>query len=87
MSVRVEGNIIHLMGRCPAEDAEDLLRALLETQGASVEIGAAQRIHMAVLQVLLALCPPIRSRAATGPFSRDILLRLISIGDRTGKNS
>lgn len=87
MSVRIEKGLIHLAGRCPAEDAEDLLRALEEHPQAVVDITGLHRLHMAVMQVLLALRPSIRGPAAMGPFSRQIFLRLISDNDRAEKNS
>jgi hypothetical protein len=86
MSVRVEGGVIYLAGRCPVEDAEDLLRALEEDAQATVDITGLQRLHMALIQVLLAVRPVIRGQAAAGPLSREIFLRLISDNDRTPKN-
>ena len=86
MSVVSEDGTIRLEGRCGAEDADDLLCALQAMPGASVEIGKVQRLHMAVLQVLLALRPAMRGRPDKGPFSQDLFFRLIS--DDTGaKNS
>lgn len=87
MSIRVEGKVIHLGTRCLAEDAEDLLRALQDTPGAIVEIGATTRLHMAVMQVLIALRPPIRGRPGAGPLSRTVFLRLISEDDTAVKTS
>jgi hypothetical protein len=86
MSVSSEGGTIRLEGRCPAEDAEDLLCALQAAPGASVDIAKVQRLHMAVLQVLLALRPGIRGRPDTGLFSQDIPFRLI-FDDTAAKNS
>ncbi|WP_343611793.1 hypothetical protein [Novosphingobium sp.] len=86
MSVRVEGGVIYLAGRCPAEDAEDLLRALEEDAQATIDISGLQRLHMALMQVLLAVRPVIRGQATAGPLSREIFLRLISDNDTTPKN-
>lgn len=60
MSVRVDGEGIHLIGRCLAEDAETLLVALQEVPGRTVNLAGAQRLHLAVAQVLLAVRPTIR---------------------------
>lgn len=60
MSVRVEAEAIHLVGRCLAEDAEALLVALQEGSGRVVDLEGAQRLHLAVVQILLAARPPIR---------------------------
>ncbi|MEP9358334.1 hypothetical protein [Sphingomonas sp. KR3-1] len=63
MSVRVEAEVIHLTGRCLAEDAEALLVALHEGPERSVDLAGAQRLHLAVVQLLLAARPPIRGVA------------------------
>lgn len=60
MSVRVEGEVIYLAGRCVAEDAETLLVALQEGQGRPVDLSRVQRMHLAVAQVLLAARPMVR---------------------------
>lgn len=59
MSVRAEAGLIHLEGRCLVEDAEPLLLALQENAGATVSLKGATRLHMAVVQVLLAAHPPL----------------------------
>lgn len=59
MSVTVEADRIRLSGRCLAEDAETLLVALQEHPGLRVDIGGAQKLHLAVVQVLLAARPEI----------------------------
>lgn len=86
MSVRIEGGFVHLEGRCLAEDAEHLLRALQDTPHLVVDIAGAQRVHTAVLQILLALRPALRGRPMEGILSREIVLSLISHGDTAGKN-
>lgn len=83
MSVHVRDGAILLEGRCPAQDAEDLLRALQETPGACVDIEGVVRLHMAVLQVLAALAPPIRGRPPAGTMARDVFRGLISASDST----
>ncbi|RZF64122.1 hypothetical protein EWE75_12280 [Sphingomonas populi] len=59
MSVRVEAGMIHLEGRCLVEDAEPLLLALQDNADATVSLAGATRLHMAVVQVLLAARPPL----------------------------
>lgn len=83
MSVRLEQGLIYLEGRCPAEDADDLLCALLNLPEAQVDLTGVQRLHMAVVQVLLSASPSIRGKPSGGPLSNDILLHVISNGDST----
>lgn len=54
MSVAVEGDRIRLVGRCPAGDAEALLVALQDHPALAVDVAGAGKLHLAVLQVLLA---------------------------------
>lgn len=76
MTVRVEPDGIHLVGRCSAEDADALLVALQEEPGRTVDLGATQRLHLAVAQVLLAARPQIRG-VPTGDFLARYLLNLL----------
>ena len=73
MTVRIEPDGIHLVGRCSAEDADALLVALQEQPGCTVDLGAAQRLHLAVAQVLLAARPPVRGVPANGFLARYLL--------------
>ena len=59
MTVVVAGNMVLLTGRCGAEDAETLLVALQDGKVEAVDLSGAQRLHMAVAQILLAARPPI----------------------------
>lgn len=59
MSVRVDRGIVHLSGRCGAEDAETLLVALQEDRTRAVDVAAVERLHLAVAQVLLAARPVV----------------------------
>lgn len=86
MTVRVEGGTIILEGRCPASDAEDLLGALHECPGARVDIGGVVKLHMALLQVLLVLSPPVTGRPSTGLLSQDIFRGLNSGSDSDAEN-
>lgn len=59
MTVRVADGVILLEGRSLVEDAEGLLLALQDSPGAAVDLSAASRLHLAVVQVLLAMKPGI----------------------------
>ncbi len=81
MSVRTHDGLILLEGRSSAEDAETLLLALQEHPGATVDVAGVRKLHMAVLQILLALRPPVQG-TPTAPFlSRNIFGPLISNSD------
>lgn len=82
MSVRIDQGTILLEGRCTVGDAEELLAAMREAPGASVDMAGVLKLHMAVLQVLLALRPAVTGRPAAGALSRDIFFQLVSGGDR-----
>ena len=58
MSVRVDNDRVCLVGNCPVEDAEALLHALQEGSR-PVDIGQAERLHTAVVQVLLVARPEV----------------------------
>lgn len=60
MSVRIEDEVIHLHGRCQAEDAELLLVALQEAPVRAVDLTQVRRMHLAVAQILLAVRPSVR---------------------------
>ena len=59
MSVTVQDGCIVVAGRCPVDDAETLLLALQDQPEAQVDLSGAEKLHLAVLQVLLALQPAI----------------------------
>ncbi|HZH09899.1 MAG TPA: hypothetical protein VEZ24_05990 [Microvirga sp.] len=63
MSVRLDGNVIILEGPCRVEDAEPLLGWLQADRGRVVDLGEAEHLHTAVLQILMALRPAIRGTA------------------------
>lgn len=81
MSVRIEQDEIFLYGRCPAEDAEALLIALQDRPDAIVDVTDVQKLHMAVLQILLGLRPAMRGCAVSPFLSRNIFARLIWAND------
>ena len=60
MTVKAEGaGTILLEGDCLVEDAETLLNALLASPGRPLDWRGCQRLHTAVLQVVLASRPSI----------------------------
>lgn len=73
MTVRRDADAIRLVGRCPAEDAETLLVALLDAPEAPVDLSEAVRLHMAVAQVLVAARPPVRGVPAGDFLARHLL--------------
>jgi len=64
MTISVEKNVATLSGRCGAEDAEPLLLALQDSPELVVDLGAATRLHTAVVQILVALKPTVRGSRA-----------------------
>jgi tripartite-type tricarboxylate transporter receptor subunit TctC len=87
MSVRVEPHAIVLEGACPAQDAEDLLRALRDDPAAPVDMGAVTQVHTAVVQIVLALAPRILRKPAPEAFRHDILHALIWDSDSAAEIS
>lgn len=73
MSVRLDQDIVYLEGSCPVGDAEPLLSALQSAAVLVVDLAAATRLHLAVVQLLLAARPAVRGVPAD-PFLRDHIL-------------
>jgi hypothetical protein len=74
MTVRPAGDRrILLEGKCPAEDAETLLRLLSLDPASAVDWRGCQGAHTAVLQVLLAARPEL-----IGPPRASFLARWLS---------
>jgi hypothetical protein len=60
MTVRIgPGGCIELVGTCPSADAELLLQLLLANLGATVDWRDCGGAHTAVVQVLMAMRPPL----------------------------
>jgi len=76
MSVEVEDEVVRLIGRCLAEDAETLLVALQDGPGRTVDLSGVTRLHLAVVQVLLAARPAVRG-APDQSFAARHLLNLL----------
>jgi hypothetical protein len=75
MTVRLGDDAIHLEGRCLADDAEQLLVALQAQPVLPVDVERAERLHMAVVQVLLACKPHVRGVVADPFLARHVLGR------------
>jgi hypothetical protein len=74
MTVRIlDDATIDLAGACPAEDAEPLLRQLIERPGSTVDWRSCDEAHAAVVQVLLASAAPVR-----GPPRGQFLSRFVA---------
>ena len=59
MSVRVAGDVIHVLGSGAVEDAEPILAAMHEDPMRTVDLSKAAHLHSAIVQLLLAIAPPI----------------------------
>jgi hypothetical protein len=60
LTVRLDDGVLHLEGSCPVEEAEILLEFLLTNPGIPVAWSGCRHLHTAVLQVLMALRPPLQ---------------------------
>jgi hypothetical protein len=69
--VRREDRIC-LMGACPVEDAETLAAQLLQPRSSHVDASECTSLHGAVLQVLLAFKPEVRTPPSDPALSRMI---------------
>ena len=58
MSVHIENKIVRLEGACLVEDAEALLLAFQEGCR-QVDLGSATRLHLAIVQLLIAFKPKV----------------------------
>jgi hypothetical protein len=72
MSVIVETGVIRLVGRCLPEDAEPLLAALADHSDFAIDVAAAQKLHLCVVQVLLAA-----GRSVLGAADNPVLARYL----------
>ena len=74
MSVRLEGDIIRLEGRCGVEEAETVAALFDQGGGWEVDLSACRHLHSALAQALLVFRPSIRNSAAEDVFIKDFLL-------------
>lgn len=54
MSLRPDGDVIHIEGYCRVEDAERLTALLQGSEKRTVDVSACEGLHAAVVQTLLA---------------------------------
>jgi len=77
VTVRLDADVIYLEGRCLAEDADTLLVYLQESSKAHVDLAGVERLHLAVLQVLLAAKPEVRAVPPPDGFAARHLIDLL----------
>jgi hypothetical protein len=82
MSVTLEGDVIRLEGWCGAEEAERFLILLQAAPGRVVDLARADRLHTALIQIIIALRPPLTGDCGD-PFLRDWVLPALLSGNRT----
>ena len=75
MSVRTDDRKIYLEGRCRLEDAETLLTALHQVPDRPIDISAAETLHTAVIQLLLAF-----DRRVEGEWRDSFLGKFVAVG-------
>lgn len=83
MTVKLHEGSIRLEGDCPVEDAEQLLQLLLEHGRCPVDLGGCGRLHMAVVQVLLAARRTILGTPGNAFAAEWLLPQLLIAGGRT----
>lgn len=59
MTVRLEGNMIHLIGDCAAEDGESLAALLQDQSPKTLDLSKCTALHCAIVQVVLVFRPAI----------------------------
>lgn len=66
MSLRLDGDVIHLEGVCRVEDAEALVRLLESSQSVKLDVSGCQGMHAAIAQTILAYRRPIIGQPTEG---------------------
>jgi hypothetical protein len=82
MSVRFDGDRVRLEGDCPVEDAEALLQLLQNHPSCAIDLADCGRLHMAVMQVLLAAGRQVMGTPANA-FAREWLIPQLLNPDRS----
>lgn len=80
MSVRLDGNTIRLEGWCGAEEAERFLVLLQAAPGRVADLSGVDRLHTALVQIIMALRPPLIGECGDA-FVRDWILPRLSPGN------
>jgi hypothetical protein len=79
MTIRLEGSVIHLEGYCHVEEAETLLTLLQAENARILDLAACDHLHAALVQVILALRPPVRNGCSDAFLRRWILPDLLRV--------
>lgn len=59
MTIELRKTVARLEGSCGVEEADELLQWLQANPGGKVNLKSCEHLHAAVLQVLMALQPPL----------------------------
>jgi hypothetical protein len=73
MTVRSDGDIIHLEGVCGVEEAETLAILFDENRPWEVDLSGCRHLHGAVIQALLTFRPKVRGEAAQDVFLKEFI--------------
>ena len=73
MSVTMDGEVVRLAGRCGAEEAEALLAALQDAPDRSVDLTEVERLHLALVQILISARPSLAGKPDDAFLSRHVL--------------
>ena len=79
MTIRLEDSVIYLEGSCHVEEAETLLTMLQAQDERILDLGACDHLHAALVQVILALRPPVRDGCSDAFLSRWVLPGLLRV--------
>ena len=79
MSVKLDGEIIRLEGRCHVEDAEPLLILLQDDPARRLDLSHAESLHTAVIQIMMAFRPQLIGESAD-IFVRDWIIPRVAGG-------
>ncbi|GGD08790.1 hypothetical protein [Aureimonas glaciei] len=77
MTIRLEDPVIHLEGSCHVEEAETLLTLLQAKNERILDLSACDHLHAALVQVILALRPPVRDSCSDAFLRRWVLPGLL----------
>lgn len=80
MPIRYEASTAFFEGACAPEEALELIEWLRERKRPKVNLKACEHLHTAILQVLLALRPPLSERP-DDPFLAAWVAPLLRVGN------
>ena len=73
MTVRRDGDVIHLEGDCPVEDAEMLAGLLEGSVGRAIDLSQCRSAHSAIIQSLLRFKPVLQGEPQSA-FLREMIV-------------